>query len=331
MTLPPGVAECGELRIDHSTYSNILKCFRYAWHSACLQRVPSGWQRNLGFGTAVHAALHERQVGLMKGEGAAATSLAMSATIDKAFAGAVLAEDEYLHAGRAKDCCELYQLEYASDIENFEIVASERSGERELGVAWMQGPRPDHVFSYGEKVAGLTPVKVIWQGKTDGIWRDRRTGKNAPKDTKTTGELGDAEKKRDEFRLSRQLMMYCWLFEPEFGEMREAVVDLIVVRKPVGRVTAATKPRTEFYRYILDYTTAQIEEAKCEILQMIGFWLTACASPSAPPPMTGAPLECVWGSGCAYLAVCKNRTESERMMWLNSGAFQANTFNPMAT
>lgn len=315
--LPKSVREEGTFRCDATTLSGILKCMRYEAHRTSLSRVPSGWQRNLGFGGALHAALHVRQEAVRKGE---AVSLAdMNAVIDQSFAGAVLHDEEWLHAGRCKEAVGLYCQQYPS--EDFEIVASEVSAEKALGRVSYVATMP------GEQPAQTRFCDVIWQGRADGIWQ---RGQCAVKDTKSTTQLGDPEMKRKEFEMGHQLKMYDWLFSGrEWGEIQENVVDLVVLRQPLVKVTAKSLPRTEFHRWPITFTNAQIEEAKRDALKVIGMWLTACAHHSEPPPMTGAPLECTWGKGCCYREVCEQRTERDRMAWLDSGAFKENLFDPM--
>jgi hypothetical protein len=322
MWLPKSVREEGVFRCDATTLSGILKCMRYEATRTSLSRVPSGWQRNLGFGGALHAALDVRQKAMMRGE--KVSQSAMDAEIEKAFAGAVLQDDEWLHSGRCREAVGLYCQQYPS--EDFEIMASEVSAEKELGTVLYT----ETLMGMGKEHRVEKECRVKWQGKGDGIWRRGRHGHCAVKDTKSTTQLGDPEMKRKEFEMGHQLKMYDWLFsDREWGTIRENVVDLVVLRAPLAKVTAKSLPRHEFYRWVISYTDEQIEEAKRDALKVIGLWLTACAHHSEPPPMTGAPLECTWGKGCCYREVCEQRSEKDRMAWLSSGAFRGNDFNPM--
>ena len=331
MSLPESVLREGVLRIDWTSFSSIAKCWRAGWHRVALNRVPAAWNGPQGFGRAIHAGLDARQ---KAGSGPYAPSVlaAMEQAALAEFKDVQLGEDEWKTPGRAVEVLGLYQQEYPE--EPFDILGSEMCRERELGVMRVEGLSALRTPLAGDsdwhKVAGDERVRIFWQGRTDGLWRDRRSGRVAVKDTKTTEYYDDPDAKRREFKLSPQMVMYCWLFsDGEFGQIRDAVIDLIVCRKPIARQTAKSKPRNEFARFIMSYTDAQIEECKRGILQQLSAWLSACAQPE-PPAMTGAPFTCVFSrGGCPYLQVCEQADERSRMAWLNSGQFKASDFDPM--
>ena len=316
--LPPGVIDEGVLRIDWSGTSKVQECWREAWHLLAHRRVRDYRDSNQAFGQAIHAALDVRQK-FGSGPYTMKQVEMMERVIEREFDGVELAEDDYLTEGRAKEVLGLYLQKYPS--EDFEILGSEMSGERELGKTSF-----DLELSDGRKET--RPVTIVWQGKTDGIWRDPRDGKVYIKDTKTT-KYGGMDTKQSELRMSGQMKGYCFLFSGEkWGEILDAVVDMVVIRAPVARVTAKTLPRTEFHRMPISFTPGVIEEFRADTIKVLSTWLTMCGS-RTPPPMSGAPRVCVWPKPCQFLSVCENQTEKDRMAWLMSGEFRENTWDPM--
>lgn len=315
MKLPPGVIEDGVLRIDWSGFGKIQHCWREAWHLLAHRREPDYRDEAMGFGSAVHEALDWRQRAMMAGTYEAARTLAeMETIIEAAYQGVELDDDEFRTEGRAKETCALYLKNFPD--EPFDVLASEQAMERELGTAIMEVV-PAHAGP-----VELRPIRVIWQGRVDGIWRDRRTMKRTIKDSKTMKEC-QLEREMAKYKMSGQMKMYCWMADCE-----DAVIDVIVNRKPLQRVTAASAPRTEFHRLAFHYDQAVIDECRRDILKILSDWLTACAHPTEPPPMNLT--SCAWPRVCPYLACCENSQEEDRMRWLMSGNYRLNEWNPMA-
>lgn len=330
MKLPPGVLEDNCLRIDYTGFSKIRECHRKAWHELAWRRILGGWDPAKGFGAAIHAGLDVRQKALM--EGRQLNPAKIEVALEKAFQGVQVEEDDHRTLGRAKEVLALYCELWKNDGEDFEVVASEQAKEKELGVVTWQLTSPPVLEWMSKSVVTNHTCKVIWQGRADELVRDRRTGKRAVKDTKTSSRLYDLDKKWKEFKQSPQWRMYCWLFSEPGAEILDAVLDLIVVRPPLKKPSPKSDPRTEFHRLPLSYTPELLAETRRDILKEIAAWLTACGHYAEPPSMTGAPLECTWTQrGCPYLSVCTNGTEKERMSWLLGGGYVDNVWDAMAT
>jgi hypothetical protein len=235
-------------------------------------------------------------------------------------------EGDHRTLGRAIEVMAEYDKLHPT--ESFEVLASELAGERELGMVKWTETRPDG----GEKVHFC---KVIWQFRIDRIVRDRDTGRVAVMDCKTAKEA-QLEQVRNEFRMSPQFKLYCWAAtklgcEKGWGEVLEADVDHIIVRRPLVRAPRIEgRPRNEFNRVVLTWTAGQIEECRQGVLNHLGAWLTACGRWNQPPPMTGAPRHChQYTRTCPYLGVCQQVDEASRMGWLLGGNYVDNKWNPM--
>lgn len=293
------------LRIDWTGYSGILKCKRYAWHREILRRISATRNPALGFGSAIHAGLSIFQQALMSGKQLNLDWLEKK--VEDYFIGVNLEEGEHRTCGRAKEVLLSYMQNYKMD--DFRVEANEMSGEKELGQVSVNG-----------KI-----VEVIWQGRCDGIWRVGDL--ICVKDTKTTSYFSSLERERQKYSMSGQFKGYCWLFGDfqKFGPIRDAVVDLIVVRAPLIRPRKDSPPRTEFIRFNVHFEDCVIEQWQRETLREIRDWLVACENP--PPPMNT--MSCTWPKPCEYLAVCENALEADRMAWLESGAYQDQTWSCM--
>lgn len=340
---PPGVAEGGPLKIDWSGFRRVLECERKAWWELAWRRVGKGDQMPLLFGDAFHQAADARQKWVMGGGDPAKALPSMEEALERAYNGVPcrhcngvgllpnnprpcvrcggrkwekypieVPEDDHRHLGRAKEVAGLYVKEYEG--EDFEILESEQAGERVLGeVEWIDS-------SDRAKRRQFTPV--IWQGKTDGLWRRRDSKRTAIKDTKTMKE-GDLEREGKKYSLSTQMMMYCWLFGPEEGPpMNEAIIDVVIVRPPLLRPTARSKPRTEFLRVVQDYPREMVEETKRGVLATLGRWLETM-SQGMPPVREPA---CAW---CPYFKACEMSKQEDRVETVLSGEFEDNTWDPM--
>jgi hypothetical protein len=353
MTLPPGVIERGEFRIDNSGMAAITRCTRYGWHQLAHRRVLAGRDSARGFGSAIHAAADVRQKLFGSGPYGPETLRAMDAEIERQYQGVELDADDHRTEGRAKEVVALYQAEHPE--EPFDILASERSGERKLGIVRvpelgrLRGENCQHEWgepdaywkSQGHslrqclKCGGIRSdasrdiqydnrydeVTVLYQGRTDSIWRDRRHGRPAIKDLKTMCE-GNIETEMLKYKLGPSLPGYCWLFSgAEFGEIRDAVIDIVIVRKPLVKPTPKSLSRTEFHRLPFTFADSQIEEWKRDTLKLIEGWLTFCTHPTEPPPMNRN--ACVqFKRACPYASVCENVSETDRMRWLESPQFR---------
>lgn len=312
--LPSSVLAYNVLRLDWSAYSRILECWRKGWYHIVHKQIPAAQDEAKVFGKAIHAALDVRQKA-GSGPYSADVKLAMEAAVDKEFLGVELQEDEFRTAGRAREVLGIYNEQYP--VEPFKILASELSHERELGqVRWHDGTQERSTL-------------LVWQMRTDGIWQDLRNGRSTTKDTKTTKHDLTQEAVNIKWKASPQLKMYCWGFsDREFGVVRDAVVDLVIVRKPLVRPTAKSKPRNELHRLAFHFSEAEVDECKRNILALTGAWLTACAK--APPPLTGMPDGCCrFNRACGYWSVCENASEQDRLRWLYSGQFKRTNWNPM--
>lgn len=354
--LPPGVLSEGVLKIDFTGYSKIETCETLGWYEQAWRRVPEGRDEALGFGAAIHAALDLRQKWLMrKAEGSeslpslskterADLQTAVEELLEREFSEEVncsqpheigepcdrcggtmvvrrpiqLPDDEHRTLGRAKEVMGEYLEKYPA--ENFRILASELRGEKELGtVKWTETP-PD---GYCER---FHTCRVIWQGRTDGIWQDPADGKCWIKDTKTMREV-DWDRETVKYKMGAQLKLYCWLFSEPDRLIRDAVVDVIVVRPPLKRVSAASKPRTELERLPFSFTDSQIDQCRQDVLRRLSVWLTWCGSHVEPPPMRTS--ACAWPRPCPFVQVCENVRLEDRLRWLSGGKFKDNTWNPM--
>jgi hypothetical protein len=328
------IIESGVLELDWTGYSGLMKCSRYGWHNLMLRRVLNYRDPALAFGSAIHAALDVRQRALMWGE--AVEQATMEAALVPFFRepcsaclgrgefndglcvacqgnglGVLieLPDDEHRTLGRAKEVLGLYQQRWGND-EGFRVVESEQPCEQELGIVkWRFG---------GCNVR----TKLLWQGIIDGIWEDN-DGRLWVKDTKTM-KYGSPIEQKAKYQMGGQLKMYCWL-----KGLTRAVVDVIVVRKPVAR-PRSDYPRNEFDRLPIEYEPNVIEDCRRDVLWNVGRWLESCSQLDSPPPMTGvATNACLWPKACQYLSVCEQVNEEQRMDWLMGSSYTENTWKPM--
>ena len=338
--LPESVETSNELRIDWTTYQNIEACKRRAAIVASLKRELAVDPWDFVAGRAVHEALDVRQKAIMMGSKAGLLG-AMEHVLEaffkpqcKACQGEgcgdckgmgslplVVPVDEYRTLGRLKDVVGVYDQTFPD--EPFEILESEQAGERELGDVDYRVMR------------SVETVKVWWQFKIDGVWRNPDTGELNVKDTKTSSrdefadsEGGEFSKGEAKYQMSGQFMGYCWSKSAPEQPVTGAVLDQIVIRKPVQRVTAKTPPQNEAKRRFFRWTPGQLNEWRSDVLANIGEWLTACAKANnEPPPMTRT--NCAWPRVCPYFSSCVQPTENERMMKLAGTKYRERTWNPL--
>lgn len=320
--LPESVEREGVLRIDWSSYQHIEACKRKAAIAISLKRELAADDWSLVAGRAVHEALDRRQQAIMAGERDSDTLLGlMMNELERCFEGLVVPPDEYRTLGRLKEVVGVYQQTFED--EPFEILESEQAGERELGRAmWWNG-------------SVWLPCTVFWQFKIDGVWRNPDTQQRSIKDTKTSSrddfadsEGGEFSKGEAKYQMSGQFMGYAWSKSTPEDPVTGAVLDQVVIRKPVARVTAKTPPQNECKRRFFSWTAGQLEEWKRDVLSNIGEWLSACAkTDSQPPPMTRT--NCAWPRVCAYFSSCVQTTEEARMQRLAGPRYRERTWNPM--
>jgi hypothetical protein len=329
--LPESVERSGELHIDWTAFQNIEACKRKAAIIASLRRELAVDSWDLVAGRAIHEALDVRQKALMRGERRSDVLLRlMEASLEGFLRDLTVPPDEYRTLGRLKEVVGVYQQTF--EAEPFEIVESEQAREKELGVAlWWDGL----YVNMDGSVGCWRSCVVKWQGKLDGLWRNPDTSELSVKDTKTSSrdefadsEGGEFSKGEAKYQMSGQLMGYAWLCSTPERPVTGAVLDQVVIRKPVQRVTAKTPPQNEAKRRFFHWTSGQIEEWRRDTLANIGEWLTACAkADNAPPPMTKT--NCAWPRVCPYFSSCVQPTESERMVKLAGPRYRDRTWNPM--
>ena len=316
--LPESVEREGVLRIDWSSYKEIESCQRKAAMAVALRREPASDSIALNFGQAIHAALDVRQQGIMAGRRATEMMADMETALEREFGAFTVPPGDYRTLGRAKDVVGVYNQTFPD--EPFEILASEQRAGKDLGRV-----------RYG---SGQT-CDIIWQGVTDGIWRNRDTGEISIKDTKTSGrdefagddDAGEFSKGEAKYQMSGQFMGYAWLFSTLGQPITGAVLDQVVIRKPVQKVTARTAPQNECKRRFFSYAPEQITEWCRDTLAHITDWLSACAQGQTPPPMTRT--ACAWPTVCGYFNSCVQRGEAARMERLAGPRFRDRTWNPM--
>lgn len=324
--MPASVELEGRLAIDNTGYQNIEVCARKAAIVLSFKREAVSEPWDLVAGRAVHEALDVRQQALMAGEkDSGRLQTLMEATLESFFdrLKTPLPPDEYRTLGRLKDVVGNYQQAFG--VEPFEILASEQAVERELGsVRW-----------WDSLLGEWCRCSVFWQGKLDGLWRNPDTGELCVKDTKTSsrdefagGEEGEWSKGEAKYQMSGQLQGYCWLLSMPERPVTGAVLDAVIIRKPVQRVTVKTPPQNECKRRFFSWTPAQIEEWRRDTLENISQWLTACAKPGQqPPPMIRS--SCAWPQVCQFYCSCVQPTEAARMEKLAGARFRERTWDPM--
>lgn len=348
--LPPGLIETGRFSIDHSSCSRIEKCFRAGWHHIVWGLVSARRDPAQGFGRAVHSGLDVRQRALMRGEKPSLEAMeaaaerdfyewdkcwncdgeglvSLTACEDCQGTGKVrrlveLPENEYRTLGRAKEVLGLYLKRWED--EPFEVVASEQGLEAKLGeVVWREA-----VERESTTLVNKHHTQIFWKGKLDGIWKGQ-TG-YAIKDTKTMRELGDLglADKEAQYKLDGQMKGYCFLASAasHWGKVRQAVIDVVVCRRPKVKLTNSDKPRNQFERVLVEFSDEEIEQWRQNTLGLIGDWLTACGSHLRPPRMTSDGFRC---GRCCYQKVCLAPTEHDRVRMLTGGDFKVNDFDPL--
>ena len=152
----------------------------------------------------------------------------------------------------------------------------------------------------------------------DTLWRRRDNRLNVVKDTKTT-KMANIVRKENEYRMSVALKLYCWMMG-----CNEAVVDLIVLKKPLKRPKPDSPNPTELYRFPLQWTDEQLSQTVIDFRDTIEAWLGSIYRRlNNDAPMTGAPRQCSWPSPCPYLDVCNLPENHQRLDWiLNSSDFK---------
>ena len=140
-------------------------------------------------------------------------------------------------------------------------------------------------------------------------------------DTKTS-KSDRISAKFDEYKMSVQFKLYCWLFSKFYGKpIRDVVVDLIVCRKPLSRITPKSLPREVFERFTMTYTDQQIQRQCDDVLSVSKSFLENCLREDHAA-MTGAPRACVWPSKCPYYDVCDNEKDEDKLKWLGTMSFK---------
>ena len=302
------VLEDDTLTLSSSSYGSILDCYQKGLWNIGFRRVSTYASHDMSFGSILHRALDVRQQMLDKPRDEAL--VAMESTIDEAYSGINVPDDEYRHSGRAKTVAGLYVDHYADDNKMFETVASEQDEMRTLGkVVLFKGKTEER------------EVEIKFRGIADGIWKDLETGAHCVKDTKTS-KSDRVSAKQDEYKMSHQFKGYCWLFGEVYGErIRDVVVDLVVCRKPLLKMTPKSLPRDEFHRFVLSYTDNEIERFKSDVLGTAKHFLESSLYEDHAP-MTGAPRGCVWPSRCPYYDVCDNDKDEDKLRWLGTAEFK---------
>lgn len=324
----------GVFRIDNSGMECILKCHTYALYKLAHRRIPAFTDPEQNFGRGIHAAMEWRY----KKCGAKALTdeqkTAQAEFMERWFAKnpmpSVDEDEAWQTPARAREAVGYYNEKYQD--EPFEVVATEQSVEAELGS--VPCPDPEH-SDFGR--LGLCPIcgtrwsrtvatiKVMWQGKLDSLVL--YNGKLMVRDFKTSKYDFDA-KAELKFRLSGQFRGYCFLASTlNHGPVRDYWIDSIVMRKPLARETAKSKPRNEFDRAQFSVTDAEIEEWRADTLRQIEVWLQECARGAVTRNRT----QCSWPKRCGFAEVCELRGEQQRLAWLESGAYRDNDWDPMKT
>jgi len=320
--LPDSVLKDSTLRLDWTTFSNILECHRKGYHLAVCKRELDYEDSSRTFGKAVHAALDVWQQVLQLPSALASRSTVLRLiedAVENEFEGVQRVEGDHRTPGRAKDVLGLYLKQYWDEDQSFDIVSSEESGEMPLGEIELDA---------GTWESKRT-VQVLWQYRIDGTWRDRRSGKLYVKDTKTAkrefeehGSTGGPGRDAVMYQMSGQLQGYCWV-----KNAAGAIVDHIAVLPDLLRATAKSKPRTQFSRKYFEWSAEQIEEWKRRTLAQVKQWLEALCRGDAAALMNQK--SCAWPSVCQFYSVCEQRDEESRMRWLSSGRFKDRTWNPL--
>lgn len=323
-TLPP--LTNGILRIDNTAMDAILKCPTYAWYKQAHRRIPCGFDSDLLFGQALHAAQEFRYKECGSAEITPAIHAKQEALIDSFFSDKQLPDDEWQNAARCKEAIAYWNREFKR--EPFEVLDTERGVEFELG--WVDCPKCkgeghiDTVFVECNLCAGDAAFKVLYQGKIDAIVRYQ--GEVMVHDYKKSKYDHD-DSTLSKYEVSGQFRGYAWLASQlGYGPIRQYWIDSMICRKPLARATSKAKPRNEFFRDQFRVTDAQIEEWKRDTLLTIETWLRYCAG-SQPPPKNRT--QCAWPKKCAYFDVCKIDKLDSRLAWLGSSAFKDCEWNPM--
>jgi len=302
------VYENDTLTLSPSSFGTIQECFQKGLWNVGFRRVPDYSNFDQQFGRILHGSLDIRQRGFDKDPKELLSEI--ENYIEAEYAKFDLPDEEYRHSGRAKELAGLYAQHYADDNTRFETVGSEVREVRELGkvVLW-RGTLDER------------EVTIRVQGIADGIWRDRDTGNLCVKDTKTS-KSDRTEHKFYEYKMSVQFKLYCWLFSEVYRQkIRDVVVDLIVCRKPLSRVTPKSLPREVFERFNLTYSDLEIERQCDDVLNVSRDFLENCLKEDHAA-MTGAPRSCVWPTRCPYYDVCDNDKDEDKLKWLGTQSFK---------
>jgi len=297
------IIDQGSFTLSSTSYGDISTCLRKGYYSHLLERVKAFQSHDLFFGQVLHHGLDLRHQ--HRGKDKSEVLAIIDDYVESKFENLELPEDEFRDMGRAKKTMGLYYENYASDIEQFNVIGQEEHLKEKLGTV--------HIGSH--------PVDVYWHGYLDSIWEDFDLDEILIKDTKTT-KSADTNRKYDEFKMSVQLQMYCYLASKKFNRpVNKAIVDLIVLLKPLVRVTEKNKdkPRDLFSRFEVAWTDGQIQETISHILSVTQTFLQRALASSVP--MNGRPRSCSWPSRCPYYEVCELPDEQSRMIELMNGPY----------
>jgi hypothetical protein len=281
---------------------------RYGWHLLVHRRRLAEEAISQTFGRAIHKALETRYNLAGSAPADQVVQQAQESIIKDAFKALALPEEEWRNEGRAQELISAYNAEYGQ--EPYECVSSEESLEREIGVI--------------DTPMGL--VRVVWQGRLDSIIR--YDGRLRVRDFKTTGYSGtSSEATHNKYKVSGQLLGYCFLASEKYGPVMESQIDVLIYRPPLKKVGANSLPRNEFQRHEFRHTEAQLDAWKADVLTDARIFLAAALSAQEPPPKRRT--SCAWPSKCPFYGVCEIDSLEGQMDWLYGSQYVDNEWNPM--
>ena len=240
------------------------------------------------------------------------------AAVDTEYVGLELPPDEYRTPGLAHQVLDKLATQWRED--NWTVL--ERDGEQLVEY-------PFHL-----PLGRVDGVEVSWSGIVDlGVsWSNRQS----IVDHKFTSRAPDYDTAKARYELSAAQLGYLWALEKlGWGDFDSAVINTVVVRPPVARETAKTKPRIELgpsHRLVIPYSSERKARWVGEVLRLAG-WIVKMIDewerlPDIHSPFPRFDTGCsAWNRVCEYHPACSMHTEEDYLDVLESPDYTTTTTN----
>lgn len=314
----------GAFYVDNSMLST-LKCPRLWEYQHSRKLVPSSFAPALNFGSAIHLALehrarhHEPMLDRQQCESEQTDILA------EFFAENPPPEDDHRGLNFAVEVIKQYNERY--EIEPYNLLLDEK-GEKMVEFSFAV---PLFTYQPPSQKAGddRMNIPVVYTGRLDlpTMW----DGKLILVDNKTKGQLG--AKVFDEFRMSPQMLGYCWAFQKATGKMPHGfAINFIRTKEPTMKMLDGTESKanikkwwdSSFYRekeFISQWSIDEWERNAIARVKELFYYDEQQYFPMKQ-------YHCVDYGRCPFYDVCYY-SPSVREELLASNAFKTNDWSPL--